>query len=236
MLNMLTQVASSALHCRSRIYPVRGSIFLECVWNMLKWVRGLYIYIYINDRICLVSPILTCFSSKLKVPLQGKDGISSQSCWDLTANSFKTALLMSKTKHCQYNIYNYIYVSTYMHIYIHIYTCILYIYIYIYICIYIHSGIKWQQYLRACSQRWGERAEQQRPNLEAPGMHATHRQPSLCLSQFEFDRVIDTGSWWKLLAVLQVTGTAIGGGFLALPYTTAPSGFALWLHNCTQVT
>ena len=110
----LKKAASSALHCRSRIYPLRGSIFLECVWNMLKWVRGLYI----NDRICLVSPILTCFSSKLKVPLQGKDGISSQSCWDLTANSFKTALLMSKTKHSQYDIY--IYVHTYLHVYMYI--------------------------------------------------------------------------------------------------------------------
>ena len=77
--------------------------------------------IYINDRICLVSPILTCFSSKLKVPLQGKDGISSQTCWDLTANSFKTALLMSKTKHCQYNIYICMCLHTYIHTYTYIY-------------------------------------------------------------------------------------------------------------------
>jgi len=28
----------------------------------------------------------------------------------------------------------------------------------------------------------------------------------------------------------KVTGTAIGGGFLALPYTTAPSGFVTWPH------
>jgi len=28
----------------------------------------------------------------------------------------------------------------------------------------------------------------------------------------------------------KVTGTAIGGGFLALPYTTAPSGSVTWPH------
>ena len=165
-------------------------------------------------------------SSKFPSRARMASALKAAETWQQTLSRLHYLCQRRNTANIIYIII-YMYVSTYMHIYIHIYTCILYIY--------IHSGIKWQQYLRACSQRWGERAEQQRPNLEAPGMHATHRQPSLCLSQFEFDRV-DTGSWWKLLAVLQVTGTAIGGGFLALPYTTAPSGFALWPHNCTQVT
>ena len=98
---MLIQVAvsSALLHWRSRIYPLRGSSF------MLKWESSLY----------WVSSILTCFSSKLKVPLQGKDGISSPSCWDLTANSFKTALIVSRTKHGLYIIPTYL--PTYIHTY-----------------------------------------------------------------------------------------------------------------------
>lgn len=33
------------------------------------------------------------------------------------------------------------------------------------------------------------------------------------------------------MGTAEVTGTAIGGGFLALPYTTAPAGFALGLSR-----
>ena len=55
----------------------------------------------------------------------------------------------------------------------------------------IHPYIFRYQMLAICPCMFttlGERAEQQRPDLEAPGMPAIHRQPSLCLSQFEFDR------------------------------------------------
>ena len=106
---------------------------------------------------CRLSSHVFRASSKFPSRARMASALKAAETWQQTLSRLHYLCQRRNTANIIYIII-YMYVSTYMHIYIHIYTYILYIYVY------IHSGIKWQQYLRACSQRWGERAEQQRPN------------------------------------------------------------------------